>query len=129
MTMEMLLWQQIRRERIERPPELFGREVRCAVLGRSLQHGCGKRTANPNDADVALLDQPGAKDPPGSVYRNQWAAAPAFGGAAHFMIWTTKSTYGAEPIAMSIRHGRHTTKCVTRSSAKRAISDAGTLRR
>lgn len=43
-------------------------------------------TANPNDANFPLLDQPGSKDPPGSVYRNQWAAAlaAAFGTAPHF---------------------------------------------
>jgi len=42
--------------------------------------------ADPNDANVPLLDQPGTKDPPGSVYRNQWAAAlaSAFGTAPHF---------------------------------------------
>jgi hypothetical protein len=43
-------------------------------------------TANPNDAYWPLLDQPGTGDPPGSVYRNQWAAAlaTAFGSAPHF---------------------------------------------
>src|SRR5271166_1676237 len=43
-------------------------------------------TANPNDAYWPLLDQPGTSDPPGSVYRNQWAAAlaKAFGSAPHF---------------------------------------------
>lgn len=42
--------------------------------------------ANPNDAYWPLLDQPGSNDPPGSVYRNQWAAAlaTAFGAAPHF---------------------------------------------
>jgi hypothetical protein len=42
--------------------------------------------ANPNDAYWPLLDQPGTSDPPGSVYRNQWAAAlaKAFGNAPHF---------------------------------------------
>ena len=42
-------------------------------------------TANPNDANVPLLDQPGTNDPPGSVYRNQWAAAlsSAFGSSPH----------------------------------------------
>ena len=34
-------------------------------------------TADPNDAYVPLLDQPGTSDPTGSVYRNQWAAAMA----------------------------------------------------
>ena len=43
-------------------------------------------TADPNDAYVPLLDQPGGSDPAGSVYRNQWAAAlaTAFGSAPHF---------------------------------------------
>ncbi len=43
-------------------------------------------TANPNDAYWPLLDQPGTNDPPGSVYRNQWAAAlaAAFGSSPHF---------------------------------------------
>jgi len=43
-------------------------------------------TADPNDAYWPLLDQPGTNDPPGSVYRNQWAAAlaAAFGSAPHF---------------------------------------------
>jgi hypothetical protein len=43
-------------------------------------------TANPNDAYFPLLDQPGTNDPPGSVYRNQWAAAlaKAFGSSPHF---------------------------------------------
>ena len=43
-------------------------------------------TANPNDAYWPLLDQPGSNDPPGSVYRNQWAAAlaTAFGSSPHF---------------------------------------------
>jgi hypothetical protein len=43
-------------------------------------------TANPNDANVPLLDQPGTNDPPGSVYRNQWTAAlvTAFGTSPHF---------------------------------------------
>jgi hypothetical protein len=43
-------------------------------------------TADPNDANVPLLDQAGTKDPPGSVYRNQWTAAlaSAFGTAPHF---------------------------------------------
>jgi len=43
-------------------------------------------TANPNDANVPLLDQPGTNDPPGTVYLNQWTAAlaAAFGTAPHF---------------------------------------------
>ncbi len=41
---------------------------------------------NPNDANVSLRDIPGPIDPPGTVYRNQWAAAlgTAFGSAPHF---------------------------------------------
>ena len=55
--------------------------------GDGLKTDCSTTlTANPNDANVPLLDQPGSKDPPGSVYRNQWAAAlaTAFGTAPHF---------------------------------------------
>jgi hypothetical protein len=55
--------------------------------GNGVKSDCStKLTADPNDANVALLDQPGPKDPPGSVYRNQWTAAlaSAFGAAPHF---------------------------------------------
>jgi Glycoside hydrolase family 44 len=55
--------------------------------GNGLKTDCSTAlTANPNDANVPLLDQPGTKDPVGSVYRNQWAAAlaAAFGTAPHF---------------------------------------------
>jgi len=55
--------------------------------GDDLKTDCSTTlTANPNDANVPLLDQPGTNDPPGSVYRNQWAAAlaAAFGTAPHF---------------------------------------------
>ena len=55
--------------------------------GDGLETDCSTRlTANPNDAYVPLLDQPGTSDPAGSVYRNQWAAAlaTAFGSAPHF---------------------------------------------
>ena len=55
--------------------------------GNGLKTDCSTTlTANPNDANVSLLDQPGTSDPPGSVYRNQWAEAlaTAFGGAPHF---------------------------------------------
>jgi len=55
--------------------------------GDGLKADCSTTlTANPNDANVPLLDQPGTSDPPGSVYRNQWAAAlvAAFGTAPHF---------------------------------------------
>ena len=55
--------------------------------GDGLKTDCSTTlTANPNDANVPLLDQPGTKDPQGSVYRNQWAAAlaTAFGSAPHF---------------------------------------------
>ena len=55
--------------------------------GNGLKADCRTTlTANPNDANVPLLDQPGTSDPPGSVYRNQWTAAlaTAFGTAPHF---------------------------------------------
>ena len=55
--------------------------------GDGLKTDCSTTlTANPNDANVPLLDQPGTSDPPGSVYRNQWAAAlaSAFGAGPHF---------------------------------------------
>ncbi len=55
--------------------------------GNGLKSDCTTTlTANPNDANVPLLDQPGTKDPQGSVYRNQWAAAlaTAFGSSPHF---------------------------------------------
>jgi hypothetical protein len=55
--------------------------------GNGLKTDCSTTlTANPNDANVPLLDQPGTSDPPGSVYRNQWttALATAFGTAPHF---------------------------------------------
>ena len=55
--------------------------------GDGLNTNCSTTlTADPNDANVPLLDQPGTKDPPGSVYRNQWTAslAAAFGTAPHF---------------------------------------------
>ncbi len=55
--------------------------------GDGLKTDCSTTlTANPNDANVPLLDQPGTSDPPGSVYRNQWAGAlaAAFGTAPHF---------------------------------------------
>src|SRR5579864_1226452 len=55
--------------------------------GNGLKTDCSTAlTANPNDANVPLLDQPRTSDPPGSVYRNQWAAAlaTAFGTAPHF---------------------------------------------
>src|SRR5580698_5542590 len=55
--------------------------------GDGLKSDCATDlTANPNDAYFPLLDQPGTNDPPGSVYRNQWAAAlaTAFGSSPHF---------------------------------------------
>jgi hypothetical protein len=55
--------------------------------GDGLKTDCSTTlTANPKDANVPLLDQPGTNDPQGSVYRNQWAAAlaTAFGSAPHF---------------------------------------------
>jgi fibronectin type 3 domain-containing protein len=55
--------------------------------GDGLKTDCATElTADPDDAYVPLLDQPGSSDPAGSVYRNQWAAAlsTAFGSAPHF---------------------------------------------
>lgn len=55
--------------------------------GNGLKSDCTTTlTADPNDANVPLLDQPGTKDPQGSVYRNQWATAlaTAFGNSPHF---------------------------------------------
>ena len=55
--------------------------------GNGLKPDCSTPlTANPADANVKLLDQPGTNDPAGSVYRNQWTAAlaAAFGTAPHF---------------------------------------------
>jgi Glycoside hydrolase family 44 len=55
--------------------------------GDGLKTDCSTTlTANPSDANVPLLDQPGTNDPPGSVYRNQWTAAlaTAFGTSPHF---------------------------------------------
>jgi hypothetical protein len=55
--------------------------------GNGVESDCSTNlTADPNDAYVPLLDQPGNSDPAGSVYRNQWAAAlaTAFGSAPHF---------------------------------------------
>jgi len=55
--------------------------------GNGLKTDCSTAlTANPSDANVPLLDQPGSNDPPGTVYRNQWSAAlaTAFGTAPHF---------------------------------------------
>jgi hypothetical protein len=55
--------------------------------GNGLKPDCSTAlTANPNDANVPLLDQPGTSDPADSVYRNQWAVAlaTAFGTAPHF---------------------------------------------
>jgi hypothetical protein len=55
--------------------------------GDGLKTDCSTTlTAAPSVANVPLLDQPGTSDPPGSVYRNQWAAAlaAAFGTAPHF---------------------------------------------
>ncbi len=55
--------------------------------GDGLKTDCSTTlTPNPNDANVPLVDQPGTSDPPGSVYRNQWAAAlaSAFGSGPHF---------------------------------------------
>src|SRR4030088_3174457 len=55
--------------------------------GNGVQADCSTNlTADPTDANVALLDQAGPKDLAGSVYRNQWipARATAFGPAPPF---------------------------------------------
>lgn len=73
--------------------------------GNGVKSDCSTNLgADPNDANVALLDQPGTKDPPGSVYRNQWTATLASASAPHRIstTWTTRWTFGAERIAMSI---------------------------
>ena len=55
--------------------------------GNGLKADCSTTlTANPNDANYPLLDQPGTNDPPNSLYRSQWAPALAatFGDSPHF---------------------------------------------
>jgi fibronectin type 3 domain-containing protein len=55
--------------------------------GNGIASDCSTQlAADPNDAYVPLLDQPGTGDPAGSLYRSQWAAAlaTAFGAAPHF---------------------------------------------
>jgi len=55
--------------------------------GNGLKTDCSTTlTANPNDANYPLLDQPGTSDPPNSLYRSQWssALASAFGTSPHF---------------------------------------------
>ncbi|MFZ0312310.1 MAG: glycoside hydrolase family 44 protein [Candidatus Korobacteraceae bacterium] len=68
--------------------------AQCAVNPYNSDDGDGVRTDcatditgnDPTDADVELNDSPQSGDPPGTVYRNQWAAAlaTAFGSAPHF---------------------------------------------
>ena len=68
--------------------------AQCAVNPYNSDDGDGVRTDcatnitgnDPTDADVELKDSPQNGDPPGTVYRNQWAAAlaTAFGSAPHF---------------------------------------------
>ena len=98
--------------------------AQCAVdpyntdAGDGLKTDCSTTlTANPNDANVPLLDQPGTNDPPGSVYRNQWAAAlaAAFGTAPHFYnmdneidIWgSTQRDVHPAPTAGTTRCATH----------------------
>lgn len=55
--------------------------------GDGLKTDCSTTlTANPNDANFPLLDQPGTNDPANSLYRSQWAPAlaSAFGTSPHF---------------------------------------------
>jgi hypothetical protein len=66
----------------------------CAVNPYNSDDGDGVKTDcatditgnDPNDANVPIKDSPQQGDPPGTVYRNQWAAAlaAAFGSAPHF---------------------------------------------
>ena len=68
--------------------------AQCAVNPYNSDDGDGVETDcatditgnDPTDADVELKDSPQSGDPPGTVYRNQWAAAlaTAFGSAPHF---------------------------------------------
>ncbi len=68
--------------------------AQCAVNPYNSDDGDGVRTDcatnitgnDPTDADVELNDSPQSGDPPGTVYRDQWAAAlaTAFGSAPHF---------------------------------------------
>ncbi len=68
--------------------------AQCAVNPYNSDDGDGVKTDcatditgnDPNDANVPLKDSPQNGDPPGTVYRNQWAAAlaTAFGSAPHF---------------------------------------------
>lgn len=68
--------------------------AQCSVDPYNVDAGDGLKTdcatpvtSNPvTTAYFPLLDQPGATDPPNSLYRNQWAAAlaAAFGTAPHF---------------------------------------------
>ena len=68
--------------------------AQCGVNPYNSDDGDGVRTDcqtditgnDPNDANVPLHDSPMTGDPPGTLYRNQWAAAlaTAFGSAPHF---------------------------------------------
>lgn len=98
MTMVMLPWVANTAEVTSPPNDHWSFSVskygaQCGVdpynsdAGDGLKSDCATTlTANPNDANVPILDQPGQNDPPGSVYRNQWSAAmaPAFGTSPHF---------------------------------------------
>lgn len=59
-----------------------------ADAGNGVKTDCTTNiTSNdPNDANIPLLDTKSGSDPPGTIYRDQWAAAmaTAFGSAPHF---------------------------------------------
>ena len=98
MTMVMLPWVANTAEIASPPNDHWSFSVakygpQCSVdpyntdAGDGLETDCATPlTANPADANVEILDQPGTNDPAGTVYRNQWAAAlaAAFGTAPHF---------------------------------------------
>src|SRR5580698_8528903 len=98
MTMVMLPWVANTAEIASPPNDHWSFSVakygpQCSVdpyntdAGDGLKTDCATPlTANPTDANVEILDQPGTNDPAGTVYRNQWAAAlaAAFGTAPHF---------------------------------------------
>src|SRR6202044_965058 len=94
MTMVMLPWVANTAEIASPPNDHWSFSVakygpQCSVdpyntdAGDGLKTDCATPlTANPTDANVEILDQPGTNDPAGTGYRNQWAAA--FGTAPHF---------------------------------------------
>jgi len=92
MTMPMLPW--VAKDASSYSFSVAKYGAQCGVNPYNSDDGNGVKTDcqtnitgnDPNDAHVPLLDQPGQHDPPGSVYRSQWAAALAasFGSVPHF---------------------------------------------